>query len=203
MSNIDMWDGRFATDDYVFGTAPNAFLLRQEHRLSPGMKALAVADGEGRNGVWLAEQGLEVLSLDGSQVALEKADKLAKERGVSLTTVCADWKEWSWPSEAFDAVMAIFIQFTGPEDRSEMFERMKQAIKPGGLLLLHGYRIEQLAYGTGGPKAIENLYTEAMLREVFADMHVLELSSYDAHIEEGRGHHGMSALIDLVARKTL
>lgn len=82
-----------------------------------------------------------------------------------------------------------------------MFERMKRALKPGGLLLLHGYRPEQLAYGTGGPKAVENLYTEPMLREAFADMQILELRAYDAEIAEGTGHRGMSALIDLVARK--
>ncbi len=201
MSGIDLWNERFAASDYVFGKEPNAFLVRQKDRFSPGMKVLAVADGEGRNGVWLAEQGLDVLSMDGSQVAVEKAQKLAKERNVALHTQCADWKAWDWPSEAFDAVVAIFIQFTGPEDRALMFERMKRALKPGGLLLLHGYRPEQLAYGTGGPKAVENLYTEPMLREAFADMQILELRAYDAEIAEGTGHRGMSALIDLVARK--
>jgi len=202
MSGIEMWDERFAAEDYVFGKAPCAFLLKQKHRLSPGMKILAVADGEGRNGVWLAEQGLDVLAMDGSKVALEKAKRLAEERKVSLKTECADWKEWRWPHEAFDEVVAIFIQFTGPQDRAEMFERMKKALKPGGILLLHGYRPEQLAYGTGGPKAVENLYTEPMLRDAFVDMQILELEAYDAHIEEGAGHRGMSALIDLVARKS-
>lgn len=201
MSQIDMWNERFAADDYVFGKEPNAFLVRQRDRFAPGMKVLAVADGEGRNGVWLAEQGLDVLSMDGSQVALDKAEKLAKERNVPLRTQCADWRKWAWPEEAFDAVVAIFIQFTGPEDRALMFERMKRALKPGGLLFLHGYRPEQLAYGTGGPKAVENLYTEPMLREAFADMQILELRAYDAEIAEGTGHRGMSALIDLVARK--
>lgn len=201
MSHIDMWNERFSADDYIFGKEPNAFLTRQKHRFAPGMKVLAVADGEGRNGVWLAEQGLDVLSMDGSEVALEKARKLAKERNVSLKIEHADWKEWPWPKQAFDAVVAIFIQFTGPEDRALMFERMKEALRPGGLLLLHGYRPEQLAYGTGGPKAVENLYTEPMLREAFADMQILELEAYDAHIEEGAKHQGMSALIDLVATR--
>lgn len=199
--NIDGWNERFSSDDYVFGRAPAAFLLEQKHRLVSGQRALAVADGEGRNGVWLAEQGLEVVSMDASKVALAKANTLARERGVSLKTECADWREWPFPREAFDLVVAIFIQFTGPGDRALMFEKMKQALVPGGLLLLHGYRTEQLAYGTGGPKVIENLYTEAMLREAFADMNILELRSYDTHIAEGTGHHGMSALIDLVARK--
>lgn len=199
MSHLDMWNERFATDEYVFGTAPNAFLVRQKHRFVPGMKVLAIADGEGRNGVWLAEQGLDVVSLDGSRNALAKASRLAAERGVKLQTECADWKEWSWPREAFDAVVAIFIQFTGPDDRTLMFDRMKRALKPGGSLLLHGYRTEQLAYGTGGPKAVENLYTEELLRDAFADMRIVELNAYDAHIEEGKGHLGMSALIDVVA----
>lgn len=199
--SLDSWNQRYGTDEYIFGTEPAAFLPRQKHRLSPGMKALAVADGEGRNGVWLAEQGLEVHSIDGSPVALAKAEKLASERGVSLSMECTDWMDWHWPSEAFDVVVAIFIQFTGAKERALMFGRMKRALKPGGLLLLHGYRVEQLEYKTGGPPIAENLYTEPLLREAFADMQILELASYDAHIEEGKGHSGMSALIDLIARK--
>jgi cyclopropane fatty-acyl-phospholipid synthase-like methyltransferase len=160
-----------------------------------------VADGEGRNGVWLAEQGLEVVSVDGSSVAQEKARALAERRGVSLTFELADLSSWAWPEREFDVVAAIFIQFAGPELRARMFEGMRRALKPGGLLLLEGYRPEQLAYGTGGPSAVENLYTEAMLRETFADMQILELATYDAEVAEGVGHAGLSALIDLVARQ--
>ena len=97
--------------------------------------------------------------------------------------------------------MAIFIQFADPTFRSEIFEGMKQALKPGGTILLHGYTPKQIEYGTGGPGILENLYTEDMLRDAFGDMSITELSAYDAEIQEGPGHSGISALIDLVATK--
>lgn len=200
-SGTDQWDARFATPDYVFGTAPNGFLKSCAPLLQPGMRALAIADGEGRNGVWLAEQGLSVLSTDVSPHAQEKALRLAKTRGVPIDLELVDFAGWAWPEAAFDVIAAIFIQFAGPSLRSRMFEGMKRALRPGGLLLIEGYRPEQLAYGTGGPRVEENLYTETLLRTAFADFEILRLDCRDALIEEGTGHKGMSALIDLVARK--
>lgn len=195
------WDQRFDRPDYVFGTEPNAFLKAQAPRLKSSWRALAVADGEGRNGVWLAEQGLLVHAIDASPVALEKAKKLAAERGVTLEFECADLAAWDWPEARYDVVAAIFIQFAGPPLRARMFEGMKRALKPGGLLLLEGYRPEQLEYATGGPRTVENMYDEPLLRGAFGDMDILELKAYDAVLEEGAGHNGMSAVIDLVARK--
>ncbi|WP_374573346.1 cyclopropane-fatty-acyl-phospholipid synthase family protein [Phenylobacterium sp.] len=195
------WNTRYAREDYLFGEAPNAFLAAQAPRLKAGGTALAVADGEGRNGVWLAQQGLDVLSLDSSAVAQDKARRLAQARGAPLRLELGDLAAWEFPPARFDVVAAIFIQFAGPALRARLFEGMKRTLKPGGLLLLEGYRPEQIAYGTGGPRVVENLYTEAMLREAFADLEIVELKAYDAEIEEGAGHKGMSALIDLVARK--
>lgn len=199
--SLDLWNNRFAGETYVFGEEPNAFLARQRARLPRSGRALAVADGEGRNGVWLAQQGLSVHSIDGSSVAQEKAGRLAATRGVALELELADLSDWSWPEATYDVVAAIFIQFAGPELRAAMFDGMKRCLKPGGLLLIEGYRPEQIAYGTGGPRVVENLYTEVMLAEAFAEFEILELAAYDAEIQEGPGHSGMSALVDLVARK--
>lgn len=199
---IAVWDERFAaTDDFIFGTQPNQFLVSQAHRLTPGMKVLAVADGEGRNGVWLARQGMQVVSVDGSQAALAKAQKLAHQHGVELELICADLVTWQWGSQVYDAVVGIFIQFAGPRLRPVLFRRAFEALRPGGLLLLQGYRPEQLAYGTGGPSAIDNLYTEELLRTELADFEIIELVSHDTELDEGSGHCGMSAVIDLVARR--
>ncbi|MDF1587230.1 SAM-dependent methyltransferase [Marinimicrococcus flavescens] len=195
------WDRRFGSEDYLFGTDPNAFLVRQADRLQPGMKVLAVADGEGRNGVWLAGRGLDVLSVEASSVALKKAQRLARERGVALATEQTDILSWDWGRDRFDAIAAIFIQFARPRERTRLFELMQEALRPGGLLLLQGYRPEQVGRGTGGPPFVENMYTEPMLREAFAAIEILELRSYEADIREGTGHAGMSALIELVARK--
>lgn len=167
------------------------------------MKALAVADGEGRNGVWLAQQGLDVVSIDISEVAQAKAARLARLRSVSLDLRLADVANWEWPAEAFDLVAAIFIQFADPTQREKIFAGIRRTLKPGGLLLLEGYRPEQIAYGTGGPPTVENLYTAPMLRAAFDGFEVLSLEEYDAEVQEGSGHSGMSALIDLVARKPL
>jgi len=199
--NMNIWDERYAADEYLFGTEPNTFLVTQRVRLQPGMSCLAVADGEGRNGVWLAEQGLNVLAVDASQVALDKAKKLAAQRGVQLQFELADLSRWQWGENKFDVVAGIFIQFAPPALREQMFASIKRALKPGGLLLLQGYTPKQLEYGTGGPSSAENLYTEKLLRDAFADMEWLHFAEHDDVIHEGAGHHGMSALIDLVARK--
>lgn len=198
---LDRWNQRFSDADYVFGTAPNAFLSGQGPLLRPGMRALAIADGEGRNGVWLAEQGLDVLSIDFSPVALRKARRLAEQRGVRIETQQADLKRWDWEPERFDVVAAIFIQFAGPDLRAAIFRGIAETLRPGGLLLLQGYRPEQLGYGTGGPPHAENMYTADMLRTAFAGFEILHLEEHDAAISEGQGHHGLSALVDLVARK--
>ncbi len=198
---LDFWNTRFSDASYIFGTEPNAFLSSQHIRLRPGMRALAVADGEGRNGVWLAKQRLDVLSVDFSPVALKKADELAKANRVTLKTECVDLATWDWGGPRFDLVAAIFIQFAAPDLRDHIFQKMKDVLVPGGLLLLEGYRPEQLAYGTGGPQDIEKLYTPCLLKQAFSDMEILLLEEYDAELNEGERHKGMSAVIDLVAQK--
>jgi len=197
------WSARYrdAGDDYLFGTAPNKFLASQAERFSAGMSVLSVADGEGRNSVWLAEQGCAVTATEISPVALEKAAKLARGRHVVVDFMQADILAWTWPMAAFDAVVGIFIQFVGPSERARQLAGMKQAVKPGGLLFLQGYTPKQLQYGTGGPSAVENLYTEALLREIFSDWEIVLLHEHEDLIDEGRGHSGRSALIDLIARK--
>lgn len=198
---LDRWNTRFAAADYVFGTEPNAFLASQRARLKPGQSALAVADGEGRNGVWLARQGLDVVSMDFSPIAQDKARRLAERHNVKLRFERADITTWDWQPERFDVVAAIFFQFLSPAARAAAFAGMKATLKRGGLLLLQGYRPKQLEYKTGGPSIAENLYTSAILRAAFGDMVILHLAEHDSEVHEGAGHKGLSALIDLVARK--
>ncbi len=201
MDSGAFWDARFSGEELVFGAAPNLFLTRAVRVLAPGARVLALADGEGRNGVWLAAQGFNVHAVDASARALEKSRALARKAGVAMTHELVDVCRWDWPIAAYDAVGAIFIQFAGPELRARLFAAMAGALKPGGYILLEGYRPEQLAYGTGGPPCAENMYDEAQLREAFEGFEIVELTSYDAELAEGTGHVGMSALIDLIARK--
>ena len=201
MSELERWEARFSAPGYHFGTEPNAFLKSKAHLLKSGQQALSIADGEGRNGVFLAERGLDVLAMDFSPTALAKARALASERGVTIRTVQADLDTWQWPVEAFDVVAAIFFQFCAPPLRGRVFANIKRALKPGGLLLMEGYRPKQLQYKTGGPSEVENLYTRELLEKSFADFSSVEIDEYDREIHEGPGHGGMSALIDLVGRK--
>jgi SAM-dependent methyltransferase len=200
-ADLEHWQARYATADYLFGTAPNAFLRAQAHLLPKRGTALAIADGEGRNGVFLAEQGLDVLSLDFSPLAQAKAKRLAESRGVHMRVEQADMTAWHWPDAAFDVVAAIFIQFASPLERERIFTGIKKTLKPGGLLLLEGYRPKQLEYKTGGPSRPENLYTRDLLQQAFADFSSLDIREHDSEIAEGTHHVGLSALIDLVGCK--
>jgi 2-polyprenyl-3-methyl-5-hydroxy-6-metoxy-1,4-benzoquinol methylase len=200
-AELERWNGRFAAAEYIFGTAPNAFLASQRSRFHAGERALCVADGEGRNSVWLAEQGLEVSAFDISPVGVEKARRLAAARGVHVRYDVAGVYEWQWPQAAFDVVAAIFVQFADPVMRAFMFERIVRSLAPGGLLVLIGYTPKQLEYRTGGPKQVENLYTEPMLREAFAALQILHLREYETGLAEGSQHRGRSALIELAARR--
>lgn len=207
MNQEEIWSARYrnAGEDYLFGIAPNRFLAHRAALLRDGRTALSVADGEGRNSVWLAEQGLEVTAVEVSPVAVEKARKLAAGRGVAVDFAVADMLATNWPPagqvEAFDWVVAIFVQFVGPDGRAKQMAAMKRATRPGGRILLHGYTPKQIEYKTGGPSAVENLYTADLLRELFADWSIEELVEYEDDVSEGHGHKGRSALIGMVARK--
>jgi SAM-dependent methyltransferase len=165
------------------------------------MRALAIADGEGRNGVWLAEQGAAVHAIDVSPLALDKARKLAAARGVAAEFELADVLNWDWPQAAYDLVVAIFIQFAPPPERDRIIAGIRRSLKPGGLLILQGYTPKQIEFGTGGPANPANLYTAALLRTWFGDWDIRHLVEHEDFISEGTHHHGQSALIDLVARK--
>ncbi len=207
MNQESIWSARYreAGEEFLFGTAPNRFLAHRQALLQQGHRALSIADGEGRNSIWLAEQGLDVTAVEISPVAVEKAHKLAAGREVAVRFEIADILGPDWPppayQDAFEWVIGIFIQFVGPQDRQRQFSAMKRATRPGGRILLQGYTPRQLEYRTGGPSAIENLYTQELLHQAFADWKIEELIEYEADLAEGLGHKGRSALIGLVARK--
>ncbi len=199
-----MWEERFATPDYVFGTAPAAFLRKYADLLTPMARVLSIAEGEGRNAVWLAEQGLRVTELEFAPSAIAKAHALATARGVSLDMQAVDVLAQDWTigrADGFDVVLGVFIQFAGPEGRARLFYAMALCTRPGGLVMLHGYTPAQLAHGTGGPRAVENLYTPELLRAAFAGWQVEVCAAYEATLDEGRGHRGLSALIDFIVRR--
>ena len=194
------WNQRFAAEHYVFGEAPNAYLQSQVALLAPGT-ALAVADGEGRNGVWLAQQGLQVDAFDFSDNAIRKARDLAQSRQVNVNFVCCDWRSYDWRPAHYDNVVGIFFQFAAPEERRLLFARMLDSLKPGGTLIIQGYTPRQLDFNTGGPGKLAHLYDEALMLNAFGQLDILDLRTYEAEIAEGTGHQGMSGLLGLTARK--
>ena len=200
-AELERWNKRFSAPEYIFGTAPNELLASQAARLRAGQRALCVADGEGRNSVWLAGRGLEVAAFDLSPTGVEKARRLAAERGVTVAYDVSDVYGWRWPPDAFDVVAAIFVQFADPAMRAFMFERIVASLRRGGLLVVQGYTPKQIEYGTGGPKQVENMYTAGLLRAAFASLEILELREHEKVMAEGSQHRGQSALVDLVARK--
>jgi len=199
-SDLDRWNSRFSAAGYVFGERPNAFLARHAQGLPPG-RALCVADGEGRNGVWLAQRGWDVLSLDFSGVAQAKAAALAATRGVDMRLEQADVHVWPYPEAGFDLVADIFSQFSTPRQRTAKWAGMLHALRPGGHLIIEGYTPRQRVHRTGGPSHIEQLYTESLLRAAFAGLVIEVLNEREEVLDEGAGHSGLSALIGLVARK--
>ena len=197
----DAWNQRYAVEEYIFGTEPSDILTKNAHLFHPGQRALAIADGEGRNGVYLASLGLQVTSFDISDVAIQKAKKLAAQQQVALTILESDIESWHWEDAAFDAVVGIFFQFLDPALRANAFAGMAATLKPGGLVFLRGYTPKQIEYKTGGPSTVENLYTPKLLTSAFADFEILQLMAQEVILNEGPRHNGMSAFVDFIARK--
>jgi SAM-dependent methyltransferase len=194
------WDSRFAGEEYLFGIEPADALKRHLPMLVDAGRTLVVADGEGRNSTFLAQQGFEVVAQDYSPVAVAKAQKLAAQKSVEIEFRVSDIHDFDWTEEQYDNVVAIFIQFVAPDRQAYVFEGLKSALAPGGTLLIHGYTPEQINFGTGGPPNADHMYTRQMLDDAFHDLDILVNRSYHAEISEGKGHSGMSALIDFVAK---
>lgn len=195
------WNARYAIDEYVYGTEPNDFLVRSLPAIPPKGDVLCIADGEGRNSVWLARRGMPVDAFDIAEVGVEKAKRLAAEAGVNVHFEVADCDGWQWPVAAYDAIVAIFIQFADPAMRERLFARIAAALAPGGMLVLQGYTPQQLEFKTGGPPILSHLYTADMLRAAFSTLEIIELDEYVADLSEGNHHVGRSALVGMLARK--
>ncbi len=196
------WNERFSTDEFIFGREPNKYLkIKSDLYLRKQGRILSIADGEGRNSVWLAKHDHQVEAFDISQVAIEKAKSFAAQSQVEVAYQRADCDSFIWPTEKYDAVIAVFIQFADPELRQRIFANIFKTLKSGGLLILQGYTPKQLDYKTGGPGELSHLYTEELIRNLLSEMEILEIESYEEELQEGVRHRGMSALMGVVARK--
>ncbi|WP_421855447.1 SAM-dependent methyltransferase [Oricola sp.] len=199
-NQAEFWNERYDRPDYLFGTEPNDFLRATAPAARPGQTAFAPADGEGRNGVFLAALGYAVTTVDISEPAVEKARRLAAARGVTINAVVADFFATDWPEAAFDLAAVSFMHFRSP--LSERFHAtIARSLKPGGLLILEGYHLDQMDFDSGGPKVPEMLFTRAMLERHFAELDIVLLQQSLRMLAEGPRHRGEAATVQLVARK--
>lgn len=200
MNDSIMWDARYREDGHAYGTTPSLYLLEKKDLLKPGQRAALPADGSGRNGIWLAEQGLEVLSIDFSREAQDRARQLASERGVKLSFEQADVATWAWPAESFDWVVSIYCHHA-EEDRARIHAAMLNSLKPGGHFLLEGFHADQMLYQSGGPRDLSKLFTEEKLRADFADAEIIELRKELVNLNESRLHRGPGMLVRALVRR--
>lgn len=194
-----MWDKRYSTDEYVYGTAPNEFLADNYHCLPKG-KVLCLADGEGRNGVFLACQGYLVTAVDISKTGLEKAARLAQQEGVSIEIHHADLADYDLGQGKWDAIVSIFCHLPAVL-RKKVHAEVVQALKPGGVLLLEAYHPEQLSYGTGGPSSSEMMANLTELRQELSGLDFSYTRELEREVVEGTLHTGQASVVQLIAQK--
>ena len=194
-----MWDERYSSNDYAYGKLPNDFLQANVQALPMG-HILSIAEGEGRNAVFLAQQGYNVTAVDGSQVGLSKAQQLAAEKGVSIDTICADLNDFDLGVDQWDGIICIFCPLPSSL-RRPLFERIAKALKPGGVFLIEAYRPEQVQHGTGGGKSVDTMTTEDDLRQSLAGLNFQHLQSLEREVIEGSYHTGLGAVVQAIAVK--
>jgi SAM-dependent methyltransferase len=193
------WDERYAQDEWIFGTEPNEFLREQAHRIPSG-RVLCLGEGEGRNSVFLAEQGYEVVGVDRSQVGLDKAQALAKERGVFVETVVSSIEDFDLTEGEWEGIVSIFFHLP-PELRRKVHRAVVQGLAPGGILILEAYTPRQLELGTGGPPDAEKLMTLGILAEELVGLDPLFAREVEREVQEGRMHHGVGSVVQFVGQR--
>jgi SAM-dependent methyltransferase len=195
---VEFWNERYKEEVFAYGMEANDFLQTQS--FPAGSKILCLAEGEGRNGVYLAEQGHDVTCVDYSQEGVRKMAQLADIRGVELTTICADLNDYLLEKNSWDAIVIVFGHFP-PELRKKVHGQIYQALKPGGKLVLESYHKSQLQFKTGGPMTDTLLYSEEELRSDFQAFENLKITQMEREVHEGAFHFGKAAVIQVLAEK--
>lgn len=194
------WDERYSEPGYSYGTAPNDFLASVVDRIPKG-KILSLAEGEGRNVVYLASLGYEVTGVDGSKVGLRKAEELAAERGVAITTIHADLSDFEIDLEQWDGIIACYCHLPSAI-RIPLHQAAVRGLKPGGVFLLEAFSKEQLSYGTGGPQSLDMLMSLDELKQELAGLEFVHAVQMERVVKEGSGHTGLASVIQLLRIKS-
>lgn len=197
---MNPWNERFQGEDYVFGTEPNVFIADMHKRLALTGNALAIAEGEGRNAVFLAREGMNVTVWDYAESGLNKANKLAEASSVEIRTELVDLGEAQWTKEQWDEIICVFGHFP-KELRTRTLEGVKTAVKPGGYFLTEVYSPYQIPYRSGGPQDPQFLYAPGDFLEAFADWRIVHFFMGEVVRQEGQGHQGLSHVIQFAGQK--
>ncbi len=198
-----MWDERYQEPGFAYGDTPNQFLTHAYLNLPPQGRILCLAEGEGRNAVFLARQGFAVTAVDLSSVGLAKAQHLAQQHGVNITTQVADLSEFELGQQCWDGIVSIWAHLP-PALRQRVHRSCVEALRPGGIFVLQAYSPKQLSMpGVGGPPDESMLMDLAQTQQELTPLHWLEAQEVDAEIHEGKYHHGLSATIQLIGKKRL
>jgi SAM-dependent methyltransferase len=197
-AEIIMWNERYRSDEFAYGTEPNSFLVDNANLLTGPV--LSLAEGEGRNAVFLASLGLDVLGVDGSEVGLAKAQRLAESKGVSIRTEVADLATYEPPGSSFGSVVSISAHL--PSDvRRRLYPLVEQCLKPGGIILLEAYSRSQLSRNTGGPKDPDMLMTVENIKHEFPNCEVLLCHEIEREVVEGEFHTGLASVVQFIGKK--
>lgn len=194
-----MWDERFSQPGFAYGQEPNDFLVAWAHEIPQG-PVLSLAEGEGRNAVFLARRGFRVNAVDQSGVGLDKAAQLAARHGVKLELIQHDLSTYELGQETYSGLVSIFCHLP-PEAMESLHHRCVQALKPGGVLILEGFSVRQGKYGSGGPHDAACRFTTEMMRTQLAGLHMQICRQVDRRLQEGRHHQGLASVIQVLARK--
>ena len=200
MGKVNQWNTRFQAENYVYGKNPNVFLEEIQKKLQLTGEALAIAEGEGRNAVFLAEQGMNVTAWDYAESGLQKTNKLAEERGVKVHTILVDLNEATWEKDKWDEIVCIFGHFP-KELRNRTLLEVKDAIKPGGYYITEVYSHKQIPYNSGGPRDLELLYSPEEFLQTFADWRIVHFFMGEVVRHEGELHNGLAHVIQFVGQK--
>lgn len=193
-----MWNERYDSDEFVYGTEPNTFLA-QNAKLLPG-PVLSIAEGEGRNAVFLASLGLEVLGVDRSDIGLAKAQQLATSRGLAIQTELADLASYEPAENYYGSVISISAHLPS-NVRRRLHRLVERSLKPGGIFLLEAYSKAQLARNTGGPKDADMLMSRVDLEREFPNCEPLLSQEIEREVVEGNFHTGLASVVQFIARK--
>lgn len=197
---MNPWNERFQGEEYVYGTEPNAFVVDMQSRLSLTGQTLAIAEGEGRNAVYLAEQGHDVTVWDYAEAGLNKANKLAKEKGVKIAARLQDLEDAAWTPDQWDQIVCIFGHFPKAL-RLRTLRGVKEAVKPGGYFITEVYSMNQIPYQSGGPQEMDMLYAPEDFLRSFADWRIIHFFMGEVHRSEGALHQGLSHVIQFAGQK--